>query len=50
MKQFSKNYPFFVVVFVAVILFAGCRSKKDRCADCPKWSKIEASRHHKVRV
>jgi hypothetical protein len=36
-----KKYSFCAVIAVAVLLFAGC-SKKNRCGDCPKWSKIEA--------
>lgn len=40
MKYALKKYSFCAVIAIAALVFSGC-SKKNRCSDCPKWSKSE---------
>lgn len=37
MKFVRNKYSLVIIVLLSVLFFAGC-SKKNRCADCPKFS------------
>ena len=43
MKSLIKRYSYLAVLVFIISLVSGCSlfHRKKKCADCPKWNKIE---------